>query len=71
MMRERGFYVAFVKLLWPIFTHVIQTIGKKKKKKKKIYLFVKKAGCQKGLLPIDAGYHTHNKTKIDQIYTNW
>jgi len=25
--RERGFKVAFVKLLWPLFTHVIQTIG--------------------------------------------
>jgi len=23
----------------------------------------KKAGCQKGLQPIDAGYRTHNKTK--------
>jgi len=23
-------------------------------------LFAKKAGCQKGLQPIDAGYHTHN-----------
>jgi len=32
-------------------------------------LFAKKVGCQKGLQPIDAGYHTHNKTKIDQIYT--
>jgi len=32
-------------------------------------LFAKKAGCQKGLQPIEAGYHTHNKTKIDQIYT--
>jgi len=33
-------------------------------------LFTKKAGCQKGLQPIDTSYHTHNKTKIDQIYTN-
>jgi len=33
-------------------------------------LFAKKARCQKGLQPIDAGYHTHNKTKIDQINTN-
>jgi len=33
-------------------------------------LFAKKAGCQKGLQAIDAGYHTHNKTQIDQILTN-
>jgi len=33
-------------------------------------LFAKKAGCQKGLQPIDAGYQTRNKTKIDEIYTN-
>jgi len=33
-------------------------------------LFAKNAGCQKGLQPINAGYHTHNKTKIHQIYTN-
>jgi len=32
--------------------------------------FAKKAGCQRGLQPINAGYLTHNKTKIDQIYTN-
>jgi len=33
-------------------------------------IFAKKAGYQKGLQPINAGYRTHNKTKIDQIYTN-
>jgi len=33
-------------------------------------LFAKKTGCQKGLQPINAGYHTHIKTKIHQIYTN-
>jgi len=33
-------------------------------------LFAKKAPYQKGLHPVDAGYHTQNKTKIDQIYKN-
>jgi len=26
-------------------------------------LFAKKAGCLKGLQPINAGYHTHNKNR--------
>jgi len=32
-------------------------------------LFTKKAGCQKGLQPINAGYHTHGETKKPK-YTN-
>jgi len=40
----------------------------KKKKEEEKNLFAKKAGCQKGLQPINAGYHTHNKTKIAAAY---
>jgi len=45
-------------------------VAKEEEEEEEENLFAKKAGCQKGLQPIDAGYHTHNKTKIDQLYTN-
>jgi len=52
--------------LSPLYNAALCFIAAEEEKK----LFAKKAGCQKGLQPIDAGYHTHNETKIDQIYTN-
>jgi len=66
---QRPVRVGFISDRWQR-SSVIRTMSAYNADTEEENLFAKKAGCRKGLQPINAGYHTHNKTKIDQIYTN-